>query len=184
MRARYSYSLQSSPKSRPTGVTIIAILVIIRGAVVLVGGILAILAGAFISSLPPSTFEDALSNGNLTVTDNNNGNMTISGIPPSFVPPAFIGSIATAIGGVLIAIAVASFIIGYGLLKGKRWAWTAAVVVTIISIIIDVLSIVSVVNAVGGIISIIINGVILYYLYRPHVKAYFGKGVSPSTSTI
>jgi hypothetical protein len=169
--------LESTRKSRPTGVTILAILVIIRGVVVLVGGILAILAGAFISSLPPSTFEDALSNGNLTITGNN-GNMTISGIPPSIVPPVLIGSIATAIGGMLIAIAVASFIVGYGLLKGKRWAWTVAVVVTIISIIIDVFSIASVVNIVGGIISIIINGVILYYLYRPHVKAFFGKGVN------
>ena len=134
----------------------------------LVGGILLVLAGAFLSSLPPTAFEDAL----------NNGNMTISGIPPSIVPPVLIGSIATAIGGMLIAIAVASFIVGYGLLKGKRWAWTVAVVVTIISIIIDVFSIASVVNIVGGIISIIINGVILYYLYRPHVKAFFGKGVN------
>jgi hypothetical protein len=169
--------LESTRKSRPTGVTIIAILVIIRGAVVLVGGILAILAGAFISSLPPSTFEDALNNGNLTINDNNNGNMTISGISPSFVPTALIGSVLTAVGAVLIAIAVASFIIGYGLLKGMRWAWTAALVVTIISIIIDIFSIASVVNIIGGIISLIINGVILYYLYRPHVKAFFGKGV-------
>jgi hypothetical protein len=28
---------------------------------------------------------------------------------------------------------------------------------------------------IGGIVSIIISGIILYYLYRPHVKAYFGK---------
>jgi hypothetical protein len=32
----------------------------------------------------------------------------------------------------------------------------------------------------GGIISIIISGIILYYLFRPHVKVYFGKGVNPS----
>jgi hypothetical protein len=30
---------------------------------------------------------------------------------------------------------------------------------------------------IGGIISIIISGIILYYLYRPHVKAYFGKAI-------
>jgi hypothetical protein len=28
---------------------------------------------------------------------------------------------------------------------------------------------------IGGIVSIIISEIILYYLYRPHVKVYFGK---------
>ena len=30
-------------------------------------------------------------------------------------------------------------------------------------------------NIVSAIVSIAINAVILYYLFRPHVKAYFGK---------
>lgn len=33
----------------------------------------------------------------------------------------------------------------------------------------------------GGIINIAISGIVLYYLYRPHVKAYFGK--VPATTT-
>jgi hypothetical protein len=168
--------LQSSPKSRPTGVTILAILNIIRGVIVLVGGILLVLAGAFLSSLPPTAFEDALNNGNQTI----NGNLTSAGISLSGISPAFFGGIATAIGGVLIAIGIVSFIVAYGLLKGMRWAWTVAVVVTIINIAFDAISIATAVNVGGGIISIIINGIILYYLYRPHVKAYFGKGVSRS----
>jgi hypothetical protein len=36
---------------------------------------------------------------------------------------------------------------------------------------------------VGGIVSIIISGIILYYLYRPHVKAYFGKAVRTDTTS-
>jgi hypothetical protein len=32
----------------------------------------------------------------------------------------------------------------------------------------------------GAIVSIAISGVILYYMYRPHVKAYFGKTVTSS----
>jgi hypothetical protein len=36
---------------------------------------------------------------------------------------------------------------------------------------------------VGGIVSIIISGIILYYLYRPHVKAYFGKAVRTDTAS-
>jgi hypothetical protein len=45
------------------------------------------------------------------------------------------------------------------------------------------MSVVSIVTGnLGSIVSIIINGVILYYLYRPHVKAYFGKAVSSPAS--
>jgi hypothetical protein len=160
--------------SRPTGVTIIAILTVIVGAVTLITGILAVLAGTFVSSLPPSAFND----GNLPINGNSTstGSMSISGILPSFL-----GSIAIAIGGVLIAIGIVHFIVAYGLLKGKRWAWTVTVILSIISIVSNAISIATAGN-IGAIVPIIISGVILYYLYRPHVKAYFGKGVNPSTS--
>jgi hypothetical protein len=49
---------------------------------------------------------------------------------------------------------------------------------SIISIVLNALSIAA--GNISSIISIIISGIILYYLYRPHVKAYFGKGVSQS----
>jgi len=34
---------------------------------------------------------------------------------------------------------------------------------------------------IGGIIGIAINLVVLYYLFRPRVKAFFGKSTSPSS---
>jgi len=73
-----------------------------------------------------------------------------------------------AISGVMIALGIASFVMAWGLLKGKSWAWTITLIITVISLAFDAVSI----NVVG----IIINAIILYYLYRPHVKAYFGKG--------
>jgi hypothetical protein len=36
---------------------------------------------------------------------------------------------------------------------------------------------------VGSIVSIAISGIILYYLYRPHVKAYFGKTLQPKAAS-
>jgi hypothetical protein len=30
----------------------------------------------------------------------------------------------------------------------------------------------------GAVVNIIIAGVVIYYLYRPHVKAYFGKSAT------
>jgi hypothetical protein len=58
--------LQSTPKSRPLGVTIIAILNIIGGAIMLFGAIALIAIGAILPTLPPSVFNQSQIQGNLT----------------------------------------------------------------------------------------------------------------------
>jgi len=83
----------------------------------------------------------------------------------------------------------------YGLWKGKGWAWTISIIVLFIGIAISIAS-VSITSTgvfsnagsnllgdiVSGIVSIGISAFIVYYLYRPHVKAYFGKTIPmPST---
>jgi uncharacterized membrane protein (DUF2068 family) len=77
------------------------------------------------------------------------------------------------IGIILLALGIAYLVMAYGLWKGKGWAWTITLILSAIGIIVAVVSIAT--GNVGGIISIIINGVIIYYLYRPNVKAFFGK---------
>jgi hypothetical protein len=137
-------------------------------------GIGLITLGVILPTLPPSVFNQSQLQGNLTAGQ--------APIPPSGVPPmvaqTLFGGFGIAIGAVLVAIAIVSFIVAYGLLKGKGWAWTVTVILSIISIVLNAISIAT--GNIGGIVSIIISGIILYYLYRPHVKAYFGKGVSPS----
>ena len=108
----------------------------------------------------------------------------------------FLGSMGIVIGAIVLAVGIGYLIVSYGLLKGKRWAWTVTVILTIIAIVIQIISVVStsMLNAsfpsdmnaiISGIISHIIglaiNGIILYYLYRPNVKAYFGKSQSSTT---
>jgi hypothetical protein len=140
----------------------------------LFGAIALITIGAILPTLPPSVFNQSELQGNLTA-----GQAPL--IPPPGAPmvsPSLLGGIGIAIGGVLLAIAIASFIVAYGLLKGLGWAWTVTVVLAIISIVFNAISIAT--GNIAAIISIIISGIILYYLYRPHVKAYFGKGVSRS----
>ena len=138
----------------------------------LFGGIASLAAGIILPSIPPSAFQ----NGNLTI----NGNLTGSGMPISSIPPSFFGGVAIAIGAVLIAIGIVSFIVAYGLLKGMGWAWTVTIILEIISIVLNAISIAT--GNIGGIVSIIISAIILYYLYRPHVKAYFGKSVRTDAS--
>jgi hypothetical protein len=75
--------------------------------------------------------------------------------------------------GIGIAIGSACFLLAWGLFKAKGWAWTITLILAIISIIFSILGVGS-----GGfvnIINIVISGIILYYLYRPAVKSFFGR---------
>ncbi len=110
----------------------------------------------------------------------NYGNLISFGTHLSGFVPSFIGSGTIVIGGVIIVIGLYRSLLPYGLLKGIGWAWTAAVILSIASIILNAISI-AIGNA-GGIVSVSISGIILYYLHRPHVKAYFGKAASAAAT--
>lgn len=141
---------------RPTGVTIIGVLMAIAGVVMIIAGISAM---AIAPLIPMAVQSQDLAGG---------------------ISSAMLGGFAVASGAVMLALGIASLVIAYGLFKGRSWAWTAAVVLSIIGIVMSVVSIVT--GNVGSIVSLIINGIIIYYLYRPHVKAYFGKAVSAPAS--
>jgi hypothetical protein len=61
-------------------------------------------------------------------------------------------------------------IIGIGLWQGWKIIWYIAVILYILSLIISILALPA------GIISIIITIIILWYLFRPNVKAFFKIG--------
>lgn len=143
--------MSTASKTRPTGVTVIAILNIISGIIMLIGGVGLAAIG---SILPTMT----------TLDPNAAGQMAIAGL---------LGVGGVAVGGILIILGIISFIVAWGLLKGKSWAWSVTVILSIISIVIGIISLVA--GNFGSIVNIIIAGIIIYYLYRPHVKAFFGK---------
>jgi signal transduction histidine kinase len=139
-------------KKRPTGVTVIAILIIIGGILLLLAGI----GGVVVGSL--------------------------------FISSQIIGLGFVIIGAIILAVGIGYLVVSYGLLKGKRWSWTITVILLFIGIAIDVGSIIIfgsfainmdtssfLTTNSGSIAGIIISVIILYYLYRPHVKSYFGK---------
>ena len=90
--------------------------------------------------------------------------------------------LAVGIGFALIAIAIAYFVMAYGLLKGRGWAWTITVLLAYIGIALGLVSIVT--GNIGAIFNVVINAIILYYIYRPHVKSFFGKATTLPTSTM
>jgi uncharacterized membrane protein len=58
----------------------------------------------------------------------------------SGVPPSVFEAVVVAIGGIITAVGVVSFIVAYGLPKGMGWAWTLTVVLSIISILLNAIS--------------------------------------------
>jgi len=84
---------------------------------------------------------------------------------------------------VLLVLGILYLIVGIGYWGGKGWAWTLGIVVTVISLIVDIVQIgINPVSAAGNVFGILIALIILYYLTRQHVKAFFGKAPwAPST---
>lgn len=155
---------------RPLGVTVIAILVVIGGVMSLFGGISLVIVGALLST----SFTD------------------VSTSSP-FIGSLF-GVLSAGLGAVLLIVGIGYIIMSYGLLKGKGWAWTITIILTLIGIAINIISAItggvsnmSTINnmngasnsfaygIIGSVIGIAISVAIIYYLYRPRVKLFFGK---------
>lgn len=154
---------------RPVGVTIIAILAIIGGILLLFGGIAFVALAPILSQI--NTIDDG-SNSSFSL----NINGTDVTVPKNtlFLFGGFLGII----GGALIVIGIAGFVVAWGLLTGKGWAWIVTIIVAIISIILNLIVVIS--GGLENIIGLIIYGIIIYYLYRPSVKSYFGRVKGPT----
>ena len=74
---------------------------------------------------------------------------------------------------ILIPLGIANLVVAYGLWKGKRWAWTITLVLSFIGIALGLASIAT--GTITPILPVIINAIVVYYLYRPNVKAFFGR---------
>jgi hypothetical protein len=136
-------------RERPLGVTILAILEAIGGIIYLAGILIIGLFLEMIREFMPGT------------------------MPGAGFLKGFIGLIVLIATIVLLILGLVSFLLAYGLWTGKGWAWTLTFIFSIIGILLGLISLPS------GIISILINVLILYYLTRPHVKAFFGKAPPP-----
>jgi hypothetical protein len=158
---RLSSKMTATATSRPTGVILIAILNIIGGIIMLIIGPPLAFAGTIIPFVVQS------------IPEQQQQNLTSGFIDLSQVPPSLVGAGILALGWIIMAIAIFSFVVAYGLLKERSSAWKLTVIVSIISIVINTISIA--LGIAASIVSIIISGIILYYLYRLHVKEYFGK---------
>jgi len=131
---------------RPMGITILALLETIGALVLLALGAMMILLGAAV--------------------------LVAVGLGEASLGIA-LSEIVVFVGGFILLLGVIELAIAWGLWKGQGWAWTVALIVAVLGIIGGVIALVS--GSLYNIVTLAIQAIIVYYLYRPEVKAYFGK---------
>jgi uncharacterized membrane protein (DUF2068 family) len=130
-------------QSRPTGITILAILAAI-------GGILALLAGLFATVL--------------------------GGALGAATGSAAVGGLVVLLGVIAVVYGVLSIAFAYGAWTLKPWAWNLGMASQLVGIGLSVVYIVTGNSSISSqILSIVISGLIIYYLNTPAVKAAFGR---------
>ena len=144
----------TSATTRPTGVTILAVVAGITGVVDILSGVGDIgIAGGFLSD---HGFGDTLD------------------------------GIMTAVGVVLVAIGVLGLATGFGLWRGRNWAWlitrlwaSVCIVVGVVGAAVPLLGDTLTSSILGAVVgsagTAIVAAVVLWYLYQPRVKAMFGR---------
>lgn len=132
--------------ARPTGVTILAILAVIGGIFGLLGGLALVGMGGLAGGLVGGAAGAAL------------------------------GGTAVIAGLIVLVIGVLDLVLAYGLWNLRPWAWQLGVVLAAVNIVIAVLGFLRIVfysDLTGALISIVISGVILYYLNQPEIRRAF-----------
>lgn len=133
--------------SRPTGVAILAILGFIGSFITILVGVGGLVLSAFLTAFL--------------------GALGISGLAG-----AIAGFVVAVVSVVVLIVGLIYLLLSWGLWSGKNWA-------RIIWIIFSALGALGALGTIGsgayvaGIISLIIDALIIYYLTRPHVAAYF-----------
>ncbi len=93
---------------------------------------------------------------------------------------ASVGTVGTVIAGIFLFFSLIYLLVGRGCLGGKGWAWTLGMIFSILSLVGSVGGIA--VGQPGGVGGLLIWGLVIYYLTRPRVKAFFGKGLAIAPS--
>ena len=165
---------------RPLGVTIIAILMIINGSFLLISGI-----SSFVITSNFNSRTDLL---NSTSIDFETQSSSTSFSREDFeTVMQNLDYFLYFVGILLVIFSIVHFFIAYGLLRARSWARKMTIIIAVIGILINVmiiilasviLNMVKVINdslAIfgGNIFTIIINSLIIYYLYKKEVKNFF-----------
>jgi uncharacterized membrane protein (DUF2068 family) len=130
---------------RPTGVTILAVLGFIGGALDILGSFALIAAGMFLGAVAQRTAGE------------------------------FLGVGAVLLGVLLLLTGVVALVFGYGAWMLKPWAWMLGIIVEGLNIVLAIARVINGSSVFSALISIAVAGAIIYYLFTPEVKRAFGR---------
>lgn len=99
------------------------------------------------------------------------GSLALLGLGAVFA--AYGGGLAFLLGLVSLALGVADLALAYGFWMMKPWAWTWAVVLQAISVVYSLLSLVLGGGISNVVFSVIVAGIIIYYLNMPDIRKAF-----------
>lgn len=154
--------------SRPLGVTILA------GLQFFFSGFGLLMSLALLLFKP---FRDGILEASMQVV-RSNPDLSQSPVTPELLDSALQ---AGAVGGIVVSLI--GLLLGYGLLKLKKWAWICTLILQIIQILGALQGIFAALGAGGAtgvplsqqIFQLILSLIIVYYLFRPEVKQAFGR---------
>jgi len=144
---------------RPFGIAMLSILTLILGALLLLGGLMVVIASSMVATMPKVAEEVAKALAELP------------GMPIPVHSMIVIGTVLAIIGGVILVMGVITLLVGWGLWTGRNWARWIAIVVFGLGALSNLGNLLQ--GKFGSIISLVINGLIVYYLFTPHVKGFF-----------
>ena len=78
-----------------------------------------------------------------------------------------------------VVVGILYLVTGIGFLQGARWGWVMGLIVSVLALVRNVIEAIQ-----GGVIfaipGILVALIIIYYLTRPKVKEFFGRGRMPN----
>ena len=86
-----------------------------------------------------------------------------------------------ALGLIFTIIGAIQLFLAYGLWNGKGWAWTWTLIFAIIGIVLSVVSLVG--GHIWGIVRLVADVLLIWYLNTPRVKVFFRKTTMASSTT-
>lgn len=81
--------------------------------------------------------------------------------------------VVSLIGVVVVVIGLLYLALAWGLWAGKGWAWVLSLILAALGIVISLISLVR--GAFATLIVLILDAIILFYLFRPNVRTFFGQ---------
>lgn len=89
---------------------------------------------------------------------------------------ADLGALAFVVGGAELVVGALYIAFAIGAWGGRPWAWATGIVVALANIVLPIVWVIIGASSVASAaVSVVIAGVILYYLNQPSVKRFFGR---------